>query len=421
VRAVFTGQLGIEKKKILDRFAQSIVDKLGERATASGGRIVDVYKLEASFCRSKTEERNWVETPDVESQLEWWQKGFSKLLSQIGERKPKNVFLSMHAVILKYNRYISPLDWNLLRAFAPDLFVTFIDDLIDIWWRIKHGVGRISESEEYRLHEILAWRSAEIMMTETLARNLMTGKSCPHYIVAVKHPMNTLERLILEPSLLRVYTAYPITDVKKMKREQQADSTGVDALIRAIDENRARFHNKYITFDPITIDEFELKGMLEQTGSRSEDGSMTFIRELNRWPVRSAACDFPLLSDVLEYPDVIENIPADQVEEVALDMSHQISWRDYALLDQVHCMAAYRPNFGGGSTGVNSEFLYSAMKPVSSYGFWPADDGEILRPFKDRGLLAQDYERFLEMVQEHQDEVLQDPESWAHGARFETT
>lgn len=408
MRVIFTGQMGMLKEEIVTHFSNLIIQHLRLTGSTVSKDVLLIDKVEKHIPHP---ERVWMQTPDVEDQYLQWQTGFRKSLET--SNGYKNVFLCMHAVIYKYNRYISPVDWGLMRDFKPDLFITFIDDVIDIWWRLQYGPGGTGE-EEYKLREIMAWRSAEIMATEMLARNLFETR-CPHFVIAVKHPVLMLQRLILEPERLRVYSAYPITDAKKAIEDKNIDAR----IIKDVDENRRRLHEKHITFDPITIDEFDLIEMLKRRDVPKSDSAISFNREEDRWAVKSEFCNFQLLSDAIEYPDVIENIDPNQISEIESDMSFQISWRDYGMLDQVHCMAAFRPTFNKGSQGVQKELLYAEMKKIASYQYRSNDDKPFVKPFIDTGLWVTDYEEYLRLVAKHQEEVTGVPQAFSHHAEFE--
>lgn len=414
MRVVFTGQMGMGKEQVLESFRASLLKDLGKDGSKTQEDILRILRVESFVAYTKTAERGWVQMPDVERQCQQWKNGFEDLLKEIEQHPSKNVFLSMHAVMYKNSHYISPVDWNLLRRFQPDLFISFIDDVIDIWWRINHGPNRQVSSEQFKLRELMAWRSAEIMKTDTLAKYLFPDSNRPHYVVAIKHPKETLRKLILKPRKLRVYAAYPITDAKKAKSNPEINYD----IIREIDKNRSILHERYTVFDPVTIDEFELKMVLDKWKQNKSSEKITFIREEHRWPVRSDSFNKPLLSDAIDYPEEIEGIDPQEVDEITKDMSFQIQWRDFSLLDQVHCIAAYRPNFYRGSIGVQKELAYAANKGISAYQYWPLEDGQILRPFIDTGNFVTNYEDFLAYLEENQREIESDRRCFSHQSEF---
>ena len=416
MRVIFTGQMGMEKKRVIQHLGDCMLQNLGYQDNQSANQLLQCHRVEDYVAHDKLKERLWVEYRDVEQLIWQWGDGFKEFQSSIVSNPPKNIFLAMHAVIYKYNRFISPVDWNLLRDFKPDLFITFIDDVIDIWWHITHGPNNLATSEDNKLSEILSWRSAEIMVTNSIARNLNQSSPCPHYVVAVKQPVQTLLKLILNPETLRVYSAYPITEAKKALKNHKLDAH----IIEEINSFRAELHKRYITFDPITIDEFELKEMLDSWKNGRPTDNISFDRKKNRWSAKSGISNLPLLSDAIDYPDVIEGINPNDVEEIEKHMSFQIQWRDFSYLDQVHCMAAYRPNFNGGSFGVQRELAYAGQKSIPAYQFWPVDDGNVLRPFKDTGIILTKYDKFLDLLENQQKNYMTDTRNFAHHVRFIT-
>ena len=71
------------------------------------------------------------------------------------------------------------------HSYIKDLFITFIDDVYDIWWRLRRRKEQFQPSGVLRFRDVLAWRSIEIMMTDTLAAHLVPGRAIPHYVIAV--------------------------------------------------------------------------------------------------------------------------------------------------------------------------------------------------------------------------------------------
>lgn len=412
MRVVFTGQSGIEKSKIIENLVhhiQRLCDSQDGKNKFDPKKIVSWHAVEEKIASDLPGFLGWHESPNEKEQSLKWKNAFEDLLVEIEREKPLNVFLSLHSVLSKYGRFISPLDWDQLRRFSPDIFITFIDDVYDIWWRLRKRQESFPAISEFRLREILAWRSIEIMMTGTIAKNLIPGKPLNHYIVAVKHPLSMLLKLILEPKTIRVYAGYPITHTRNQSKDREI-----------IDKHRKRLHQSFVTFDPVTIDEYILKVALDEwEAQKPRPSTITLNRKKARWPLPSDGCEFPLIAESLDYPEVIEGIDPEQIKEIVNEIYYQIEWRDYRLLDQAHCFAAYRPYYKGTmSKGVSSEIDYALSSGIQAYQFWPGEDGSN-RPFQTRGTIIRDYDEFIHVLEQHQKEIQGSNISPSHGSEFD--
>lgn len=393
MRVIFTGQSGIDKHRVVENLVDHLRVTCGYRGDSSdqeASNFLSSYSFESFIAPHYFGITEWLQMPNENMQNEEWKEGFTDLLDTIKRDSAKNIFLSMHSVFFRYSKFFSPINWDQIREFNPDLFITFIDDVQDIWWRLMKRHDIFPPSPTYRLRELLAWRSVETMVTEIISQRLNPQKPIPHYVVAVKHPVLMLQRLLMEPRSLRIYAAYPISDIRNDK-----------IMKEVINAHRNNLHKRFIVFDPISIDEYILES-LNQAQKQDDDLKKHIVfKKEDRWSVRSKACDLPLLSDKLEHPEYIE-IDREQINEVSDEMKDHIEWRDYRLINQAHCIATYRPNYNKKtSRGVSSEIMYALFSGLQIFNYWPPEDGNYV-PFGRRGVYIGDYSEFIDELEKHQ-------------------
>ena len=395
MRVVFAGQTGVQKGEAIAKLARYACEQSGV-PTEMASQYVSHVSVEEEL-KKDGDFTGFLNTYNDKAQSDRWLAAFDRVLQSIEQLKPKHVFLSMHAVFQRHSRFFSPVSWDKLREFRPDLFVTLIDDIQSIWRRVTWREEKSPTASYFRLREIATWRSAEILFTDTLAQHLVPGVALHNRVVAVKHPCPMLHRLLFDPHRLVVYASFPIT------------STRVDDGKRAeVDSFRSALHGDFTVFDPLTIDEKPLElALREQFPEWAADprfplaGKTVKLEEVHRWPIdssQSTSCDAPGA-----YPMELDAV---EVREVAADVNNQIRLRDYRLISQASCVAAYRPMYGGEfSGGVHAELNYAAnVAQIPTFLVFPDMDGDPnSSPFSDMGKVCADTAALLEALGKHQD------------------
>ena len=330
MRVIFTGQTGINRsKEILKNLALFALKTEGcpeDLNSSKSQEHLMIYSLNEELKNLGINIISFLDDQNPIAKADVWKRAFNNILSRIKDEKPKHTFLSMHHIFYRYSSFFSPVDWDLIKDFQPDIFITLIDDIFSIWKRINSRDKKSPSGSYFRLRELASWRSAEILMTDFLAKCLFPGKSIKNYVVAAKHPTQMLYRLLFEPEKLLVYVAFPITSTRK-------DSKKVDE----INKFRMELHEKFTVFDPVTIDEDVLRILL----NNKQPGKNLLIRKNDRWPIPN---NWSLCEDV-NYPIKLK---ADEAREVVKDIRDHIMLRDFRLIDQVDYFAGYRPNYKGG-------------------------------------------------------------------------
>lgn len=365
MRVIFTGQTGINCDS-------EVLKNLGLFCKEVGNPVesLKLYSLNEELASLGIDMISFLDSQNPKTKAEIWKKAFNQILSKLKDEDPKHAFLSIHHIFYRYSSFFSPVEWDLIKEFQPDIFITLIDDLYSIWKRIKFRNEESPSESHFCLRELSSWRSAEILMTDLLAKSLSSSKKIiRNYIVAVKHPAQMLHGLIFKPEKLIVYTAFPITSTR-----------GKPEKVDEINNFRIKLHEKFIVFDPITIDEDILRILL---GKQSSIKGTLLVGEKDRWPIPHG---WSLCKDV-DYPIELE---ANGALEVVQDLKDHIMLRDYRLIEQADCLAGYRPYYEHQrSLGMFAEMTYARDVAYKRRSFvhFPDKDGELKdSPFASSGV-----------------------------------
>jgi len=267
----------------------------------------------------------------------------------------KHRFLNLHLTLYHNNRFFAPFPLDAVKGFRPDLMVTLIDDAYASWARVKKKSDSFEDPVRtvFRLGELLAWRSVEIMMADFMAKAL----GIRNYVVAVKHPPEMLFSLIFHPEKLIAYIAYPISRFRRVNDENRArlaeEKERLDSFIRKLQE-------KFVVFNPTTIDERVLRGL---KGPLQSDV---------RWKLPHAQMvdesdiQFPL------------PLPEQEIAEIHPVVDSNIKFRDFRLIYDVDCLVAYRPYWDKGvHEGIKAEIDQAQNLMIDAVHHFPPEDGGI--------------------------------------------
>lgn len=411
MRALIFGQSGVNK--------QSVVDKLAIRFHALHPReeltvihferkIVDRYgRFPGTVVRVAA---------DIDGSFrEDWKRSFNAV-NEAYKNHP-NVIVILHAAFYRQYRFICPADVKALQDFKPDVCITLIDDIFDIWSRLNTAYCASPEKGYFRLDEIAMWRTAELSIADMLAEAVVpdNGK-IKNYLFAVKHPVDTLYRLLFKrDQFVRIYACCGITKPRK-----------TPVLRKKVDKYRTSLEKDYIVFDPLTIDESIIKAayirsfpneaeQLRQSNPPVPEGNVRIFRN-DRWPLTK--------TERLSY-GVFENnrirdiaIPAAEVVRLLCErdgnersvINDQITQRDLRLIDQSDLMPAWRPYFGGSMAGgQRRELAHVGSTVVPSVIWWPDEDGPRMEnlPLNEKSIYASTEARLFRLLRTWADEVHQ--------------
>lgn len=316
-----------------------------------------------------------------------WCDAASAVRAEIAELPQDHVALvSFHAGYYSdhYRWRFSAADPRVLQELNFQAFFCLIDDIYDIQARrlddLANERGSLADiadpilrfeslvrSTVERLDLLIAWRQEEIVLSDLFA----AACGVPSHVVAVKHPVATLRRMLEHPHR-SWYLSHPITGVRTVPgfvaHDEYREIVTFVRRVREID----------VVVEPTTIDEFRFTRLGDRPGVPTPWLS-------DRWPhpegnilvspttpgapemiCAAANVDYldlrPLVTQLAQATR--SELPAgvlDVMRRLENRVGEDITWRDHHLVDQTGRLVVYRPVPGGtASTGVWREVEYLA-------------------------------------------------------------
>jgi adenylate kinase len=336
MRAIVTGQIGMDKKPYLD----AVANLAGER----GGRI-DVFHVGDLM---------YAEAPDVRpgrildlplSRLTALRRAaFKDLIAQTTppEEHP-NIIVNTHATFRWRHGLFSAFDFDQVEKLQPDMFICLVDNIEMVHYRL-HAEHDIDAS----LKDCMVWREEEILATELLAKAMGCYNS--FFILSRGRHAETVEscmRLITRRDMRKVYPSFPMTHVFDLPD-----------VLEEINAFRDALSEHFITFDPGDVDE---KLLLERGIAATKEGRERIEVEAHTFGGRAGGVE-PLRVSVRE------------ILQIAGDIDGQIYMRDFKLIDQSDMIVSYIPELPGGmpalSSGVERELQHAFEHTKEVYVVW---------------------------------------------------
>lgn len=335
MRAIVTGQIGMDKKPYLRAVAE-----LG----AQRGEPIELFNVGDIM---------YQEGPDVRpgrildlpiSRLASLRRAAFKDItaasSPISEHR--NAVINTHATFRWRHGLFSAFDFDLVRKFEPNLFICLVDNV-----EVVHQRLHAEHDIDATLKDCMVWREEEILATELLAQAL--GCHNRFYILSRGRQRDTTEtclRLITRPEIRKVYPSFPMSHVVDMPD-----------VLAEIDRFRAELSKHFIAFDPGDVDEKILLDRAIEAARQSQD----FI-EVAPHSFGGRRDAPPLRVSVRE------------VLDIAGDVDGQIYMRDFKLIDQSDMIVSLVPELPGGvpglSSGVERELQHAFEHTKEVYVVW---------------------------------------------------
>lgn len=394
----FAGTTGFNKSKFLEGFREYYLEK--DEYARTGTESEAHVKL-VNF-EDKLVEVSGSETIDAFLKRDSWrekaeyvEQTFVRIGREIMQRNHEIVFLDIHLSYYRNSMFFPPLLKDNFEQVTKQIddasassnirVITLIDDIFVVWKTIISREDMYPDTQ-LRLREISAWRSLEILQSESVASNLMNPNSqqITSYLFAIRHPLESLYNLIERPKPRVGYLSFPITatrDIPEHVREINQFRNEATKIAHA---------NKGLFLDPVMIDEMLLDLALKKQG----ETDYIELKKDERWPIDPS----PLIDDSQLWPI---KIPTNQIKEVKNDISNNVTARDYKLIDCSKMVAAYRPSLGGKeSTGVKAELGYAVQLGKLPLTYIPeaANREEDYRPFGLKVETVSDRDRFLSKI-----------------------
>jgi len=307
MRAVVTGQVGLDKKPFLQRVVE---------LASQGGSDVALCNVGDMM---------YAEAPDVApgrildlplSRLQSLRRSvFKDILAQAA--RGTDLLVNTHATFRWRHGLFHAFDHDHMQALDADLYVVLVDNVDRVHQRLLRD-----GHPDHTLKDLMVWREEEILATELLSQ-IVRGHGC-FYILARgdgESTAQTLARLMFEPARKRAYLSFPMSHLDPKRYGQAAAS---------IETFRREMRRHFTCFDPGDLEEKRLCSLALEA---AENGHRTV--ELTK--------DEQKVS--LETSQLVEIIP---------DIDGQIYARDFKLIDQTEMIISLVPALPGGRVGLSS-------------------------------------------------------------------
>ncbi len=325
MRAVVTGQVGVDKKPFLEEV---------ERIAHEKGHFVRVCHVGDMM---------YAEAPDVvagrildlpRTRLNTLRRAVFKDILATAE-KTENIIVNTHATFRWKHGLFEAFDFDHMTTLDADLYITLVDNVDAVHERLlrEHDL-------DHTLKDIMVWREEEILATEILSHAI--GGHGKFYVLArgyESHTAQSLVSLMFEQNKKKIYPSFPMSHVMDMPD-----------VLAEIDGFRDALAEHFICFDPGDLDE---KRLLFEAGEATKKGEQSITLNVNG-------------------RDVVFKVP--DITSVAGDIDGQIYARDFKLIDQSDMIVSYVPELPGGipglSSGVERELQHAFEGTKEVYVIW---------------------------------------------------
>jgi adenylate kinase len=381
MRAIVTGQVGMDKKQYLDAVARYAGEQ-GEPLVAY--HVGDIMYREAPDVRPG----RILDLPI--SRLNSLRRAALKdIIADARDRR--NIVVNTHATFRWRHGLFSAFDLDQVTKLEPDLFVCLVDNIEVVHHRL-HRDHQIDAT----LKDCMVWREEEILATELMSQAvpgsrfyiLSRGRHAPTH--------RTMFRLVCRPDMRKVYPSFPMSHVVDMPE-----------VLAEIDRFRAALAEHFITFDPGDVDE---KLLLERAMAAAREGREFLDVEPHLFGGASAGQAPDRAGPHGPESGATIRVRVREVLDIAGDIDGQIYMRDFRLVDQSDMIVSYIPELPGGmpglSSGVERELHHAFEHTKEVYVVWrPAKSPspfitetatrifrtveEALRYFEDKGMFGE--------------------------------
>ncbi|MCC7193730.1 MAG: AAA family ATPase [Phycisphaeraceae bacterium] len=334
MRAIVTGQVGMDKKDYLNKVARLA----GER-----GESIEVFHVGDMMYDEARDVRPGRILDLPLSRLNSLRRAaFKDILTQ-SEGK-RNLLVNTHATFRWRHGLFSAFDFDQVRKLAPDMLICLVDNIEVVHNRL-HGEHTLDAT----LKDLMVWREEEIMATELMAQAVSSVSGRRNfYVLSRGRHQDTIEtcyRLICKPQMRKVYPSFPMSHVVDMPE-----------VLAEIDRFRASLAKHFICFDPGDVDE---KLLLDAAIAAAKEGR-DFVEMKPGSFTGSAGQSL--------------RVSVKQVLDIAGDVDGQIYARDFKLVDQSDMIVSLVPELPGGvpglSSGVERELHHAFEHGKEVYVVW---------------------------------------------------
>lgn len=313
MRAIVTGQIGLDKKPYLNA---------GALFAAQQGEPIATYHVGDLMYKEALDVRAGKILDLPISRLNSLRRAaFKDIIAE--SRDQQNVVVNTHATFRWRHGLFSAFDFDQVRKLNPDLFICVVDNI-----EVVHDRLHKEHEIDATLKDCMVWREEEILATELMSQAIPNSK---FYILSRgRHEMTTktLFRLICRPTMKKVYPSFPMSHVVDMPD-----------VLAEIDAFRAALAQHFITFDPGDVDE---KLLLDRAIAAARDG-----KDILEVTPHSYGGSKNVHGPAMK-------VRVREILDIAGDIDGQIYMRDFKLVDQSDMIVSYIPELPGGIPGLSS-------------------------------------------------------------------
>lgn len=359
-RVIFFGVTGICKKEVAKNVRDFISSEYSDEYF--------IVHFEKDFLTKRPNFRSfdsYLAKPVAEQAIMWsqaWQD-FIKYLSSIRNEK---ILLLIHGVFVRKNFGVrSVLDLaQIIKDFKPTLVVNLIDDIYSLYNNTCNRKKQGLSNQNPTLEQLLTGRRAEVLISELLCVQCNQRNRIRHVLFSVRNPLRSLVNIIYSDAHI-IYLSFPISAPRRaMEKGDFGFKEGIDGFHKSSIEQLKR--NKDISIiSPLSIDELPFIRTLD---SSQENGiSEISFDGSKRWQLEDIWGEEVTASTNSSSPAAI---PIELVKESAGLVSTDVGWRDFRLVSQSSCLAAFCPVPPGEdkiARGVKNEIDSAVNENIPTY------------------------------------------------------
>ncbi len=305
MRAIVTGQVGVDKGPYLDALQQMAKENGHDLKVCHVGKMM------------------YQEAPDVPmgrilnlpiGRLNTLRRAVFKEILNLAD-KHEHIVVNTHATFRWRHGLFAAFDFDQVRAFNADQYVTLLDNAESVHQRMNKD-----HDLDHSLKDIMVWREEELLATEILAN---IAKGYGHFFMVSRGrsvtTVKTMYRMFFESHRKKVYPSFPMSHVMDLPE-----------TLAEIDRFRAILAEHFITFDPGDVDEY----VLHTTALKAlENGETTMTVQATDGPV---------------------TLKTAEVAQISGDIMGQIYARDFKMVDQSDMIVSLVPELPNGKPGLSS-------------------------------------------------------------------
>jgi adenylate kinase len=306
MRAIITGQVGVDKGPYLDAVKKIAVSKGIDLEVFNVGSMMYQEALDIPAGRI-------LNLPI--SRLNTLRRAvFKEILRRAEDHE--HVIVNTHATFRWRHGLFSAFDFDQIKLFNADVYITLLDNAESVHQRLQRD-----HDLDHTLKDIMVWREEELLATEILA-NILRGYG--HFFMISRGrnvpTTETIFRLCFEQEKRKkVYLSFPMSHVMDLP----------DTLAE-IDRFKAAINQDFICFDPADVDEFVLHKMAEEAHQNGQ-----------------AEIEVPAAEGTVK-------LSTDQVLQISGDIMGQIYMRDFKMVDQADMIISLVPELPNGKPALSS-------------------------------------------------------------------